>query len=56
MSKTKIIIVVSGGVVTDILSEENNIKVEVLDSDCMSSSEFERRLEKAREECKFEVY
>lgn len=56
MSKNKIVIVVVGGVVSGVYGEENNVKVEIIDSDCLPNSEFERRLEKSREKCKIELY
>lgn len=54
--KNKLVIIVEGGVVSGVYSDEIKAQVEVIDADCLSKSEFERRVEKAREKCKVELY
>lgn len=56
MDKNKLVIVVKGGVISGVYSDEVKAQVEVIDADCLPKSEFERRVEKAREKCKIELY
>lgn len=56
MNKNKITIIVVGGVISGVYSDEIKAQVEVIDADCLSKSEFERRVEKSREKCKIELY
>ena len=54
--KNKIVIVVVGGVVSGVYSDENNAKIEIIDADCLPEAEFERRVERARQKCGIELY